>query len=253
MLVQTLFSASRTLTLRDLLKQCASTPRGERAAEEIAAELNWQGFIGIIPKQTRAASVTTTISAYWVCLVHYTNSLKAEGPAKSPPIAIWSDDIQKNRQLSLPVIWKGCYHPHDLLLPMWFVPVYLNRPWCRWEDRAECPESFSSVPALHGEGQQELLPRTADSFHWLLSAAPLHLPDYIFKTTSCVSNLKLQMAENRCTDLKQHPKCFKNTKKKKINTWTDKNIQQRAEIVIVTSINPGLFLHPKAPLKFPLY
>lgn len=72
-----------------------------------------------------------------------------------------------------------------------------------------CPaqEGPTSAPATHS--QQLLL---------LLSAAPLHLPDYIFKSTSCVSNLKLQVADNRCRDLKWHPKHFKNTLEK-LNTW----------------------------------
>lgn len=111
-------------------------------------------------------------------------------PAKNPPVPMWSDDIEKNRQCAVPTTWRGCCHPHDLLLPEWFVPVYMYRFCCRWGDRAECPRSFSSVPALHRANK--LLPCVANSFHWQLSTAPLHLPDYIFKTTSHVSDLNGQ-------------------------------------------------------------
>lgn len=47
------------------------------------------------------------------------------------------------------------------------------------------------------------------NFHWQLSAAPLHLPDCFFKTTSYVSGLQLQVAGNRYTDLKRYPRYCK--------------------------------------------
>jgi len=152
------------------------------------------------------------------------------GPSKCPPL-----HTHKNHQCLCglmtcrktgncsPTTWERCCHPHDLLLLAWFVlPTYTG-------SAADEGRGLSAQ-----EASPQLLPFTGPTqtpamhSQQLPSAA---LPNCIFKTTGRVSDLKLQMAENRCTDLKRYPKHFKKTFKNPTRKWIKRsNKQQRLQL-----------------------